>query len=58
MPAASIAVNEPGSATVSARPAYCHERAKIALRSRRSSSSSTYQENGSVSASVTAASPR
>ena len=54
MPPASVARNEPGSATSSARPPYCQERAKIRLRSRRSSSSSEYQLNGRVSASAAA----
>src|SRR5665213_3183965 len=54
-PPASVARNEPGSATCSARPPYCHERAKICARSRRSSSSSPYQENGSVRASAAVA---
>src|SRR6476661_801211 len=49
-PPASVARNEPGSETSSARPPYCHDRAKMSVRSRRSVSSPEYQPYGSVEA--------
>ena len=47
-PPASQVKNAPGSATWSARPAYCHARRKIRSRSSRSTAGSTYQSYGSV----------
>jgi hypothetical protein len=55
MPARSQVKKAPGSATWSARPAYCHARRKIRSRSNRSTSGSEYQSKGIVRPSASVA---